>query len=110
VWLFAVPGKYLREEIMQQIIAKIAELTPEVVDDTHTVVQGPETYNNSDDLKNYMFFRNLKCMKDCIEQMLKIDPCKVDSLISDGEDWAADHISCAAENIDHVYRWLKGCC
>jgi len=55
---------------------------------------------------NYMFFGNLKTMKDMIDKLLQMDESKIDSLLNE-HDWASDHISVANENLEQVYSFLK---
>jgi hypothetical protein len=56
--------------------------------------------------ENYMFFGNLETMKNMIDDLLKMDESKIDAILSE-HDWASDHISVAAENLEHVYNFLK---
>jgi hypothetical protein len=56
--------------------------------------------------ENYMFFGNLETMKDMIDDLLQMDESKIDKILSE-HDWASDHISVAAENLEHVYNFLK---
>jgi hypothetical protein len=69
-------------------------------------VETPEMEIPSEELRNYMFFNNLRKMKSEIEEILSLDEKMVDDLLCDGHDWADDHISVAKENIDHVYNFL----
>ena len=85
---------------MEDEIVRIAQFTPESVD------QGCDTPCGSEDTENYMFFRNLVTMKDHIEQMLQMNPQHIDELISNGHDWANDHITVASENLTQVMDWL----
>lgn len=55
---------------------------------------------------NYMFFGNLRTIKNAIDEILKMDEAKIDKKISDGHDWANDHISEAKNNIEQVYHWI----
>lgn len=56
---------------------------------------------------NYMFFGNLVCISDMIEEILDRDPNKIDNKLREKHDWAEDHISAAKENISQVYDFLK---
>lgn len=62
--------------------------------------------SNSEAPKNYMFFGNVKNMKNMLDELSKMDQSDVDKML-DEHDWASDHISVAAENIEHVYNFLK---
>ncbi len=64
--------------------------------------------NNNDDRKHYMFFRNLASVKHNIEEMLGMDPDKIDELLENGHDWAADHIATSKDDIQEVTEWLRG--
>ena len=56
---------------------------------------------------NYMFFSNLKQMHRQCELLLnEFDPEMIDSLLNNGHDWAADHISEAKNNMDQVFDFL----
>lgn len=55
--------------------------------------------------KNYMFFQNLKNIKRTVDDLLEMDPEKIDSVL-DGHEWADDHVSVAMENIEHVSSFL----
>jgi len=56
---------------------------------------------------NYMFFQNLKEIKENIEELLSMDPSEVDNILSDGHDWANDHISTSKDDIEEVTSFLK---
>lgn len=55
---------------------------------------------------NYMFFSNLEQMKRQCELLLELDRSEVDSILSNGHDWADDHISTAKENMDQVFDFM----
>lgn len=56
--------------------------------------------------QNYMFFGNLETMKRMIDELLSMDQSQVDSILTE-HDWASDHISVAAENLEHVFNFLS---
>lgn len=58
--------------------------------------------------KHYMFFSNLKVIKEKAEAMLAMDPAQVDAMLSDGHDWASDHIATSKDDVEEVYNWLAG--
>jgi hypothetical protein len=62
--------------------------------------------SGSDGLKHYMFFSNLKNMRDKIEEILKVDPIMIDKALSDGHDWASDHVSTSRDDIEEVHNWV----
>lgn len=63
--------------------------------------------NPREELKNYMFFSNLKIIKEKVEELLNMDKNAVDQMLSDGHDWANDHISTSRDDVEEVYNWIK---
>lgn len=57
--------------------------------------------------QNYMFFSNLETIKRLVDEMLEMDEHTLDKMLSE-HDWASDHISVAAENIEHVFNFVAG--
>jgi hypothetical protein len=57
-------------------------------------------------IKNYMFFSNLEQMVKQAEQILSLDPMEIEEILSNGHDWADDHITVAKENLDQVFDFL----
>lgn len=62
--------------------------------------------SESCELKNYMFFSNLKVIKDRIEEILAMDPYLVDGMLEDGHDWAREHLATAKDDVEEVHNWL----
>lgn len=60
------------------------------------------------ELKHYMFFSNLKAIKSKVEDMLAVDPTKLDKMIDDGHDWANEHISTSKDDVEEVHNWIMG--
>jgi len=58
------------------------------------------------EITNYMFFSNLEVMKQKIDAILKMDKKSVDKMLSDGHDWAAEHITSSKDDVEEVYNWL----
>jgi hypothetical protein len=56
--------------------------------------------------ENYMFFGNLQQIHRQCEMLLRMNPDELDSIIKDGHDWAADHVSEAKNNMDQVFDFL----
>ena len=56
--------------------------------------------------ENYMFFGNLQQIQRQCEMLLRLNPDELDSIIKDGHDWAADHVSEAKNNMDQVFDFL----
>lgn len=59
------------------------------------------------EFQNYMFFNNLKTLRDAIDEMLQMDVHTVDQLLSDGHNWALDHLATAADDVEEVYHFLN---
>jgi len=57
--------------------------------------------------QNYMFFGNIESICKMVEKILEFNQLEVDSLLSEGHDWAEDHISAAKENVQQVHDWLE---
>ena len=55
---------------------------------------------------NYMFFSNLEQIKRQCELLLEFDPNMINELLSNGHDWADDHVSTAKENMDQVFDFI----
>lgn len=62
---------------------------------------------SSGKMEHYMFFQNLKTIKHNIEEILSMDPLEVDAMISDGHDWAEDHIATAKDDVQEVADWIR---
>ena len=78
------------------------------MDEYNSDIESVTNENDNDDKKHYMFFRNLASIKHNIEEILKMDPDQIDSMLEDGHDWAADHIATAKDDIGEVAEWLRG--
>jgi hypothetical protein len=55
---------------------------------------------------NYMFFSNLEQMIRQCNMLLEMDQEKIDSILLNGHDWAADHVTVAKENMDQVFDFI----
>lgn len=55
---------------------------------------------------NYMFFANLQHIVRMASEIMEMDESKIDEMLTDGHDWANDHISKSMESIEHVYNFL----
>jgi hypothetical protein len=66
----------------------------------------PALDHDSMELKNYMFFGNLKTIKRCIDKIMAMDPGQIDQLLLNGHDWAEDHITTAKDDIEEVCNFL----
>jgi hypothetical protein len=63
--------------------------------------------NNEVENQNYMFFANLENICRMASEILEMNESEIDSMLSDGHDWANDHISKSMEQISHVYNFLQ---
>lgn len=57
-------------------------------------------------LKNYMFFSNIRQIKEMCEKILAQNEKEVDALLENGHDWARDHISTSKDDVEEVYNWV----
>ena len=67
-----------------------------------------EGHKPDSELKHYMFFQNLSTVKHYLEEIMSMDKSKVDALLSDGHDWAVDHLSTSTDDLAEVTNWLRG--
>lgn len=56
--------------------------------------------------QRYMFFSNLEQMKRQCEMLLDMDENQIESILTNGHDWAQDHIAEAKNNMDQVFDFL----
>tara|TARA_Y100000389_G_C17452716_1_gene515960 strand:+ start:308 stop:718 length:411 start_codon:yes stop_codon:yes gene_type:complete len=65
--------------------------------------------NESSDygIQNYMFFQNLKEIRDNIDTLLSMDQQEVDSTLSNSHGWALEHMATAKDDIEEVTSFLK---
>ena len=59
-------------------------------------------------VQNYMFFGNLKTIKRLVDEMLEMDEAEVDSMITNGHNWALDHIATSKDDVEEVFNFLAG--
>lgn len=62
--------------------------------------------SEKEEINHYMFFENLNIVKQCIEDVLKMNHKEIDVLLED-HDWASDHVSGASTSIQRVCSLLK---
>jgi hypothetical protein len=46
-------------------------------------------------------------MKHYIDEILQMDPAKVEAMLKDGHDWASDHITSAKDDVAEVAEWIR---
>jgi hypothetical protein len=56
--------------------------------------------------ERYMFFSNLEQMKRQCEILLDLNHEEIEEILTDGHDWAQDHIAEAKNNLDQVFDFL----
>lgn len=59
-----------------------------------------------EELNRYMFFQNLKSIKMMVDEMLELDEQMVNDVLTDGHDWANDHVTTSKDDIEEVYNFL----
>ena len=63
---------------------------------------------NCGETNNYMFFGNLKTIKRLVDEMLEMDEAEVDAILSNGHNWALDHIATSKDDVEEVFNFLAG--
>jgi len=58
--------------------------------------------------QNYMFFGNLQTIKRLVDKMLEMDESEVDTILSNGHNWALDHIATSKDDVEEVFNFLAG--
>jgi hypothetical protein len=58
--------------------------------------------------QNYMFFGNLQTIKRLVDELLEMDETEVDSILSNGHNWAVDHIATSKDDVEEVFNFLTG--
>ena len=56
--------------------------------------------------ERYMFFSNLEQMRRQCDILLDMDRDMIENILSDGHDWAQDHIAESKNNLDQVFDFL----
>ena len=55
-----------------------------------------------------MFFGNLQTIKRLVDEMLEMDESEVDAILSNGHNWALDHIATSKDDVEEVFNFLAG--
>lgn len=106
----SIPGN--RKYKFNRITRKIDDLSKDEVKDKLDNIEVEEKKHKykivEEDLEvnNYMFFSNLKSVKNMTEELLKLDEIVVDSMLNE-HDWAEEHMSTAKDDIEEVYNFFK---
>ena len=64
--------------------------------------------NHDGGTQNYMFFGNLKTIKRLVDEMLEMDEAEVDAMLTNGHNWALDHIATSKDDVEEVFNFLAG--
>lgn len=64
-------------------------------------------YENMDESNNYMFWQNLKSINDNAAEILGMDVQEVDRLLSDGHNWAVEHVITSKDDVEEVYHFIE---
>jgi len=76
-------------------------------EDFNSEVPSQEIHEGHGEMQNYMFFQNLHTLKNAIEELIELDPVKVDAILTDGHGWALDHIATSVDDVEEVYHFLS---
>jgi hypothetical protein len=76
-------------------------------EDFNSKAPSQEIHENHDEMQNYMFFQNLHTLKSAIDELIELDPAKVDAILTDGHGWALDHIATSVDDVEEVYHFLS---
>ena len=60
----------------------------------------------NDDLSNYMFTANLHTIKRAVDTLLEMDQDSIDRVLTNGHDWASDHIATAKDDLQEVSEFF----
>lgn len=97
----------LNESDLERIVQRILKESPEFGNILGKTRMHDYNTFKGEKLENYMFFQNLRDMRDNIEDILSMEESKVDSILSNGHDWASDHIATSKDDVEEVHHFLK---
>jgi len=63
--------------------------------------------NEHQEHTNYMFFANLQNIHRMCQEILAMDHDEIDHILTDGHNWALDHIATSKDDVEEVYGFLK---
>lgn len=58
-----------------------------------------------EEVENYMFFQNLKTIKEHVDKLLSRSPEEMDEILKK-HDWASEHISTAKDDLEEVSNFF----
>ena len=73
----------------------------------NVILESLRNLSEGSENKNYMFFQNLKTIRDAADAILNMNESMVDMILSNGHDWASDHIATSKDDVEEVYNFLK---
>jgi len=73
----------------------------------NTILESLRSLSEGSENENYMFFQNLKTIRDAADAILNMNESMVDMILSNGHDWASDHIATSKDDVEEVYNFLK---
>ena len=107
----------LTEKDLMRIVKKVIKENISFSSDDGHVWEPPKDYTDPNDKGqryaigqkriNYMFFQNLKQIQENINELLNLDQRVIDKMLSNGHDWAADHIATSKDDIEEVVNFFK---
>lgn len=65
-----------------------------------------KTEECKEELSNYMFTANLYTIKRTVDTLLEMDQAAIDRVLTNGHDWASDHISTAKDDLQEVSEFF----
>ncbi len=71
------------------------------------IIESLKSLNEDKRSDNYMFFQNIKTICDAAKDIMEMDKDTVDEILSNGHDWASDHIATSKDDVEEVYNFLK---
>jgi len=89
----------------QEWLTENAQIGKTSIDNPGGFIYSPVAEEENE--SNYMFFSNLRRVKELSDMILSMDKSKIDSLLNDGHDWANDHISSAKTGVEHVFGFFN---
>jgi DNA-directed RNA polymerase subunit RPC12/RpoP len=63
-------------------------------------------HDDHHEAENYMFFGNLETLHRLTGILLEMDPMKVDHILKNGHNWAADHVATSKDDIEEVANFF----
>ena len=97
----------LTEKDLEQIVNRVITESPEFGNFMGRSRMLDYKTIKPNETKNYMFFQNLKEIKENIDTLLSMDETMIDDILSDGHGWALEHIATAKDDIEEVTSFLK---